>query len=383
MRRLLAAVALAATACAHAAGPGSTSPSGAASAARTAAPPTATPHEVLYAVLESSQPNGPHDVVAIAGLDGFARAKARFQPRPRLVVGNAGPLLQPEARTAAGKVFYADGAGTVTSLDAHGLSQGITKFPYAAQQELSFAVSPDGAHLAAVILTFPPVHDPPPQSLADPVFAAGDYREDVYFADTGQPARLARSRTWKQPSVPADVLQVVGWGPNGPIVTTDTVLGSQQPAVNQWFGHAAYLKPDGTPGDAPGGPDCFAQGIAPDGSVLCGDGRLATATLRAPDGSVRFSGQCGLDLALAPDGRRFACRDNASARTIAYSADGSMVVLPPSLRPLGWLDATTVIGQISTSAVQFEAATVRLAAPDKLEDLGFKGYFVGVVQTAG
>jgi hypothetical protein len=74
--------------------------------------------ELLFAVLE---PGGDltamrDSTVAIVRTDGTAKARARFDARQLPRVGNALPLPQPEARVAAGKVYFADAAGVVRSL---------------------------------------------------------------------------------------------------------------------------------------------------------------------------------------------------------------------------------------------------------------------------
>src|SRR5262245_38718375 len=53
------------------------------------ATPSATGHaaETLFAVLESSRADFAPDTIAIAGLDGRARAKTHFKPRPTPWVG--------------------------------------------------------------------------------------------------------------------------------------------------------------------------------------------------------------------------------------------------------------------------------------------------------
>src|SRR5438093_1310 len=73
---------------------------------------------LLFAVLEA---NGTANVwtyntVAIAGLDGYARAKTTFSPMPVPVLGCMGAVLPLSAHVAAGKVFFADSKGVVRSL---------------------------------------------------------------------------------------------------------------------------------------------------------------------------------------------------------------------------------------------------------------------------
>jgi hypothetical protein len=47
--------------------------------------------------------------------------------------------------------------------------------------------------------------------------------------------------------------------------------------------------------------------------------------------------------------------------------------------PEGWLDRNTVIGRAAASPQNM--AVVRLAKPSEIDDLGFRGTFVGVIQS--
>ena len=54
--------------------------------------------------------------------------------------------------------------------------------------------------------------------------------------------------------------------------------------------------------------------------------------------------------------------------------------LPATFRPQGWLNGTTLIGVVQTLQAEGDMALVRLEHPTRMEDLGFHGFFVGVVQ---
>ena len=114
-------------------------------------PPSPTPSTAtLYAVLESSGQYLPNSTVAIAGLDGYARAKAHFTPRSTPYIPDAAVVLAPEAHVVAGVVYFVDGHGVVRTLDRTGRVRLVATFPLTQkQQEISFAVSPDGKRLAS------------------------------------------------------------------------------------------------------------------------------------------------------------------------------------------------------------------------------------------
>ena len=270
--------------------------------------------EPLMAVLEPGgfgQVAAAHDRVAIVRLNGRAVAKQAFSARAVPRIGNAAPVMQPEAFTAGGKVYYVDGLGQVRSLAPDGTVLTVTRFPLVnPQQVLSFVVSPDGAKLVATVFSWPPVHNPPPQTPVQPAFGPGDMTLDVYTAAAGQAPVRVHHQVWAQGNVlPRDVMQVVGWAANGPLVTTDTVLGTQQPLPGQrFFGHLAELDAGGAP--APrivGGDSCGAVSVTTDETVLCLDQTFANASVRTRSGSLLFSlpGAAGgsyQGAVLSPDG---------------------------------------------------------------------------------
>jgi hypothetical protein len=364
------------------------------------APATATPavnataggtsREPLFAVLE---PGGDltamrDNTVAIVRTNGTAKAKARFDARQLPKVGNALPLPQPEARVAAGRVYFVDGAGAVRSLGPDGTIGNVTSFPLTgSQQLLSFAVSPDGSQLLATLFSFPPVHVPAPQTPIDPPFGPGDFTLQVFSARAGQSAAMLNKRNWPQSGgLPREALSLVGWSRVAPLATIDTALGTQQGSLGrQMFGHVAELDTAGRPGPPLSGYTCDTWSVLPDETVLCDDdGQLRNFSVRARDGSVRFrfhaTGDAQfVDLTLAPDGSRVAYLPTGG-RAVVTDVNGKVVQLPASFRPEGWLNATTVVGVLQTASGDGDMATVQLDRPTRLDDLGFRGFFVGVVQ---
>jgi hypothetical protein len=347
--------------------------------------------ELLFAVLE---PGGDltamrDNTVAIVRTNGTATARARFDARQLPRVGNALPLPQPEARVAAGKVYFADGAGVVRSLALDGTVANVTTFPLAnAQQLMSFAVNPDGTQLLGAVFSFPPLHVPPPQTPIDPPFGPGDFALQLLAARAGQNATPLVKRNWPQSAgSPKDVLSIVGWSHDAPLATIDTTLGTQVGSLGrQTFGHIAELDTAGRPGPPLGGYSCDAWSTLPDETVLCDDdGQLRNFSVRSRDGTVRFhlraSGDAQyVDVTLAPDGSRVAYAVTGG-RPAVTEQNGKSEQLPASFRPEGWLNPTTVIGVLQTSQGDGDMATVQLARPTVADDLGFKGFFVGVVQS--
>jgi hypothetical protein len=370
---------------------GSTKPPAAAATATPSANAGGSGKELLFAVLE---PGGDltamrDNTVAIVRTNGTAKAKARFDARTLPRVGNALPLPQPEARVAAGKVFYADPSGSVRSLAVDGTVATVASFPpLGPQQLLSFAVSPDGGQLMAALFSFPPVHVPPPQTPIDPPFGPGDFMLQMLTARAGQSVATLSKRNWAQSvGAPRDVLAVVGWSRDAPLATIDTALGTQQGSLGrETFGHVAELDTAGRPGPPLGGYNCDAWSVLPDETILCDDdGQLRNFTVRAKDGGVRFrfhaTGDAQfLDLRLAPDAAHVVYMVSGG-RAAVVDATGKTVQLPNNFRPEGWLDQQTVVGVLQTASGDGDMALVQIEKPTRFQDLGFRGYFVGVVQS--
>lgn len=350
----------------------------------------AEPKEDLFAVL---QPGGDlltasNDAVAIAGPDGRVRATAHFTPRAKPVIGNAAPILQPEARVAAGQVFFADAAGAVRSLSPDGTVRDVTTFPITnPQQELSFAVSPDGKRLMAVVLSFPPLKSPlPEEPLVEGIFAPGEFREEAFAAAPGRPAISLGVRTWPQSQYPADALEMVGWSATSPLATIDTVLGTQsEVGGRRIFGSVAELNQAARPGQVVGGSDCKAWAVLSDETVLCAAADHRSASLRTRAGRVLLAlpaVPAGYDdLTLSPDGQRLTYESLAANRgDLGRRGGGPTVHLPEGFHAEGWLDSSTIIGVSSESAGFSDLETVQVANPGQVRSLGFTGYFVGVLQ---
>lgn len=402
MRRWVGAGAVAALVLSAACGgraPAAAPRSPAASPAVTAAPPQSAPatasKELQFAALEpggdiAQLRDNAVAIVRVDGtrLDGTARAKATFKSRQLPQVRGAAALPQPEARVSAGKVFFADGAGVVRSLSPDGTVSEVTSFPLSSpQQMLSFAVSPDGAHLMAAVFTFPALAAATQPASVGASPGPGEYALELLSAAPGQPAASVLKKTWPQGVViPRDALSLVGWSTEAPLATVDTVLGTTlRTQGRQIFGHVAELDASGTPGLMVGGSDCQAWAVLRDETVLCDDGSYQKVSVRARGGGVLFqpappvNGQY-VDLTLAPDGSRLSYRDGNAGRLFVTGKDGARVELPSSFQPQGWLNPTTLIGTFVTQQGPGNMAVVRLNAPSRAEDLGFKGFFAGVVR---
>jgi hypothetical protein len=372
-----------------------------------------------------------HAKIVIAGMDFIGRARASFQPRtnygtwyisssgqptweePYVYVGpNQVAVFSPhEAYVVRGTVYFIDGYGTVFRLGVDGIQTVVTKFPIGLnQQEVSFAVSPDGCQLVATVLTLPPApqlragqQSPPPLS--------GKWTLQTMSAQAGSPAQLLH--TWSGTDYPNskskaafENLVVVGWDSIGPIAAIHSGVGVAPDSLSvpirnpDFFGAAiVHVSPDGTPG-APialgGTRGCTPLQVSPAGDVTCYSptgGAMVLSVVSTngdvkrapfdhpyfPEGIYQFSsptvvvGPSGL---IAVGGQKPAA---SSVQTPGeWRGPNGAGSLPANFIPEGWIDQLTIFGLLGDGGTD-EAALVRLGPAQKVERLGFSGDFVGML----
>ena len=339
-----------------------------------------------------------HNVAAIVLPDGSALAKTTFKPRQVPTVGNAAPLLASEGVVAAGALYFADGDGVVRRLTPDGQAPVVATFALTKQQQmLSFAVSPDGARLVAARLSLPVVTWPPP-SPAPASPAPEPYVLEVLTAPAYGATSLLHS--WQSPDSPDQagggltMLRLVGWDANGPLALVGAMIGTQYQAWDrqELYGGAIQnldLK-TGLPVGAVVGQCAYSGGlktdqpwsVSPAGTVVCPNLNGTVAVLRA-DGSLLFQtgypkpGYLGGAFALSPDEQHLAMDYQVTG------VDAQVHQLLQGFRPAGWIDATTVIGEVSAADLaacgpDYQLATMKLGAVMDAE-LGFCGRFLGAL----
>jgi hypothetical protein len=400
MRRIIVGVLLLAVACGPAMSPAArASPS--APATMTPGPsqtPTAgPPGPLLFAALEAKNgaQQGSWNTIAIAGLDGYARAKTSFMPIPMPFTGCFVPIMPPSAHVAAGGVYFADGAGVIRSLSPHGEVKQITTLPRSSgRQMLSFAVSPDGSRLLGVILTLPSTSTYINRCAAGPS-TSGHFFVDVYAARPGEAAVLLYHQDLgvqtRGGGLGPQALQLYGWDQIGPIGVF--------PAPWDWpggvlafrhFGPLVRVDPDtGRVRGPVSGTSCDVQDNLPNADYTC--------ALQSMDISVRHSDGTEiwhwstppttayfLDL-LAPDEAHIAAYEIGKPSEI-LGRDRSHFNLPNNYWADGWLDSSTLVGGGSYGAVLLTAPFpnfyfVKLGSPTSQVDIGFRGLFVGSMQS--
>jgi hypothetical protein len=368
------------------AGCGSASQSPGASSSSSPSPSTSS--KTLFAIatglpgfqLVNSYPLPDHATVKIVDATGHVYAEASFVPPPAPNIGNAVPLLQSPVRTAGGAVFYADSTGAVHRLKPDGSTSVVATFPLSnAQQELGYAVSPDGAHLIATVFSTPPLHNPPPQTLGDPIYQeGGHWTLKLETADAGgtTTTTLQRDLGTAYPSPTT----IVGWDKSGPLATTLTQLGAQQARPSSHiFGQLIHLAPDGTHLDSLGGADCAQADELSDGTVVC-DQVWEQFSVRSSSGATLWQASFPSDnyyygIWLSPDANAVAVQGIVVTRTSVASGARQNNGGQSQQIALGWLDSSTLVeadqsGQLSL----YEAHGFT-----KIRDLGVSGIFEGLL----
>lgn len=399
MRSFLIGLLLLLTACGQAQGGAQSSPLALVTQSPTATPATSppmspmptSPGPLLFAVLEAKTPGSPYawNTVAIAGLDGYARAKATFIPLPSPDLGCMGSVLPPSAHVAAGRVYFADGKGVVRSLSTTGQVTTVATFPLTtSQQMLSFAVSPDGSHLLGAVLTVPAKYFSCSSSPS-----AGSLSLDVYSAQDGGASTLLYHQSLSDAS---KVMALTGWDAVGPLGTYPTVWASQGGGPGSTLGVAARIAANTGKvlGQVADPNVCQVWDMAPSGDYVCLGAPVSnsagtydtTASLHAVNGaeishfSVATPDGSACCPFVAPDEQHMVA--SAHYVSVVSASDGTRFNLGSSVpgnqfSAAGWLDSATVIGAVSSSSQNL--AFVRLGTPGTAISLGFPGKFLGTV----
>jgi hypothetical protein len=355
--------------------------------------PSPTP---LFAVLEAKGTANAwtYNTVAIAGLDGYARAKATFTPMPVPVLGCMGAILPSQAHVAAGKVYFADAHGVIRSLATDGRVMTAATFPMTStQQMLSFAVSPDGGRIIGTVFTLPNNAS----SCSGP--GSGTFTFDAYSSTGPSTNQLVYHQTWT--AAPGNVMALMGWDSVGPFGTYPTVWASQGGGPGSTLGvytriNATTLKPGAQFSDPY---TCRVWDSISTGAFVCTQDGVITnpgaqqsvsvpVSVRRADGSQSWqftiSGTNGPSTPfLNPDGAHviMCCSDDGHEWLIGQ--DGSKSMLGPSFYGSGWIDATTVVGEYHLNPLAqppLPLAYVALKAPGTVVSMGFAGLFVGTVR---
>jgi hypothetical protein len=333
---------------------------------------------LLFAVVDGATLGGVQaNTVAIVGMDGYAKAKARFQPRGPLGVPDAAVPQQSVAQVVGQYVYYIDGAGTVRLLRVGAQPQAVATFSLQpSQEEVWFATSPSYSTIVAGVLTFPALG--PPASNAPWPTLVGPWKFDLESALAGgQTTVLKHLESNTQPDLPGSAWQPifpVGWGPAGAVAMVPITIGTQ----SAWSGGPLYtLDQSGKQSSQLGGSDCDADSITDGYLVACTTGK-GVLTVRDFSGRILWTSQLeGFNIAgvhLSPDGQGISNDFNVEVH------NQGLIAMPPGFNVEGWLDNGTLMGRtVDNAGNQGDLSWVSLSDPGTLHDLGFKGDFVATL----
>jgi hypothetical protein len=322
------------------------------------------------ATLSGAQAN----TVAIVGMDGYAKAKAKFQPRGALVLPDAAVPQQSVAQVVGQHVYYIDAAGTVRLLKVGAQPQAMATFSLQpSQEEVWFAPSLNYSTIVAGVLTFPAL-GPPPSNAPWPTLV-GPWKFDLESAPAGgQTTVLKHLESDTPPDLPGSAWQPifpVGWVTAGVVAMVPITIGTQ----NAWWGGPLYvLDGSGKPSSQLGGSGCDADSITSGHLIACTTSQ-GVLTVRDFSGHVLWTSQLeGFNIAgvqLSPDGQSI-----SDGVTVEVHNQG-VIAMPRGFNVEGWLDNGTLIGRTIDSVGNLgDLSWVSLSDPGTLHDLGFKGDFV-------
>jgi hypothetical protein len=318
-------------------------------------------------------------------MDGYARAKATFRPRVGPSVPDAYVPVQGVAQVVGSGAYYIDGAGTVRVLRVGSHPQVVARFLLQpAQEDVWFAVSPDGHRVLAGIFTFPALGPLVPGTAWHTM--VGPSKFDLEMVTDGGPAKtLVHWSTAYGAEKPT--IFPVGWTSprrlnemQGPVAMVGSPLASQ----NSWPGGPLYVIDDsGRKTTLLGGPNCDSASITSSGLIACSSGRVVT--VRDQTGPVLWTTHIdafsAAYLFVSPDGQAISDGFHVERHV------GGMVALPVrasgppnEFRIEGWLDDHTVVGRIVIDDVsEGDLAWIDINHPTVMHDLGFKGDFVATL----
>ena len=270
----------------------------------------------LFAVVEGGSGESP-DTVAIVGLDGYARAKAKFQPRKAIDGGGNYVPLQGVAQVTGAGVFYIDGFGTVRVLRVGSQPQVVATFPrQPAQYETWFAVSPDSLSVVAGTLQ------------------SSDAGSKFSYAIAPAGGQTTVLRQLQNP-IPDVITFPVGWIASGPVAMVPLALSTE----TTWSGGPLYVVDGaGVLSTRLGGADCFSASITPGGWIPCEVGS-GFVTVRDTTGKVIWATRAiypvdAREIYISPDGQAIA--DGAAASPESPSRvetrAGGLVQVPKGFR---------------------------------------------------
>jgi len=325
-----------------------TSPSATGSAPLGATPPPSGSLMVL--VIRKTNANPPTSTIEIIDSRGHLNASTDFSAPGRPFMSGCVGLPPPSVRVAAGAVFFADSIGRIHRLEASGAVTQVASFPITSNQFLSFAVSPDGQKLIAILFGTPPVINPMPPFGVDPYVATGHWTLDLETAITGGATTKVLHRDFGHTYPSTGPTLIAGWDDAGPVATLNSYmcLQSSIPSVEYTNGSLIHLGSDGTHLDVIGGAGCQPWDELHDGTTICGGADWQSFTVRTRAGTQLWSGNVGrfvLEPRLSPNGDGVSVNGDAVQVYLRDSGQPASFARELAAKPyiLGWVGSDYVL----------------------------------------
>ena len=324
---------------------------------------------VVYVRKKNSNP--PQAIVELIDANGKVAASANFSPPANPLIVGCVPIAPPAVRVAAGAVFFADSTGVIHRLDPNGSSSPVANFAITQDQFLSFAVSPDGQKLVAIVFSTPPVVNRTPQFGVDPYAPSGHWTLDLESAITNGPTTKVLHRDFG-PSFPSTgPTLIAGWDDNGMLATLNSYVCVQNaiPSVEYTGNPLIHLGSDGTHLGAIGGSGCWAWDELHDGTILCGGSDWSSFSVRTGGGSQLWGAAAGLmqEPRLSPDAGGVSVNGDKTQIFLRGSSTPANVTAPSStIYLLGWYGSENVLALMGGQKL----GLVPVASPSTFKDLG-------------
>lgn len=345
------------------------SPSPVASSSAEAASPTPTA-ALMVVYVRKKNSNPPQAVVELIDAAGKVTASADFSPPANPFISGCVPITPPAVRVAAGAVYFADSNGVIHRLDANGSTSPVANFAITQDQFLSFAVSPDGQKLVAIVYSTPPVVNRTPAFGVDPYAPSGSWTLDLESAIASGPTTKVLHKDFGHIPSTGPTL-IAGWDDNGELATLNSYVCVQNsiPSVEYTGNPLIHLGSDGTHLDTIGGSGCQAWDELHDGTILCGGSDWSSFSVRTGGGAQLWAqaGSFMQEPRLSPNASGVSVNGDKTQIFLRGGSAPATVTAPGStIYLLGWFGNDNVLALKGGQKL----GLVPVSSPSTFKDLG-------------
>ena len=324
---------------------------------------------VVYIRKKNSTP--PQATIQLIDATGKVAASSDFSaPANPFIVGCV-PVTPPAVRVAAGAVYFADSTGVIHRLDPNGSTSVVATFAITQDQFLSFAVSPDGQKLVAIIFSTPPVVNRTPQFGVDPYAPSGHWTLDLESAISNGPSTKVLHKDFGHTFPSIGPTLIAGWDDNGVLATLNSNVCVQNaiPSAEYTGNPLIHLGSDGTHLDTIGGSGCQAWDELHDGTILCGGSDWSSFSVRTASGSQLWAqaGSFMQESRLSPNAGGVSINGDKTQIFLRGSSTPKNVTAPSStIYLLGWFGNDNVVALKGGQKL----GLIPVASPTTFKDLG-------------